>query len=46
MSPLKKKKKKVKPFRDLSQDDINNFSHVLREFTNNFIVNKNYDVNI
>ena len=33
-------------FRDLSQDNINNFSDVLREFTNNFLVNENDNVKV
>ena len=36
----------VKAFRDLSQDNINNFGDVLQKFTNSFIVYENYTVNI
>ena len=35
----------VKAFRDLFQDNINNFSDVLQEFTNNPMVNENDYVN-
>ena len=36
----------VKAFRDLSQDNINNFSDVLQKFTSNFIVTENVKVNL
>ena len=36
----------IEAFRNLSQDKINNFSDVLQEFTNNFMINENDNVNV
>ena len=36
----------VKTFIDLSHENINNFSDVFQEFTNNFMINENDNVNV